>query len=91
LPRMGFSDKAVGAGMLLVACVVFVYYTIWAIFLPFLPASHPLQSKFPPREWAVRGPAFLLVAGISAIGLFIGVVMYREGKKKKARLTSKTA
>jgi len=88
---MGVSDKAAGAVMLLVACVVFVYYTVWAIFLPFLPPTHPLHQQFPPRELAVWGPAALLVAGLTAIGLFIGVVMYREGKKRKSRSANKSA
>jgi len=88
---MGVSDKLVGGVFLLVASVVFIYYTTWAIFLPFLPPSHPLHDHFPPREWAVWGPALLLVVGVSAIGLFVGLVMYKEGKKKRSKQAMKAA
>jgi len=88
---MGVSDKLVGGFFLLVASFVFIYYTTWAIFLPFLPPSHPLHASFPAREWAVWGPALLLVAGVSAIGLFIGLVMYREGQKRRSKQAMKAA
>jgi len=88
---MGLSDKALGAAMLLVASVVFIYYTTWAILLPFFPPSHPLHDLFPAREWAVRIPAFLVVVGVSAIGSFIGMVVVKEGKKQKAKAALKAA
>jgi len=65
------SDKTLGGVMLLVATSLFVYYTIWAIFLPFLEASSPVHDLFPAREWAVRVPALILVLGISSIGIFL--------------------
>jgi len=76
--------------MLLVASFVFVYYTTWAILLPFFDASSPIQDFFPPREWAVRLPAFILVVGLSGIGYFVGSTIIKENRKKaeKARLRS---
>jgi len=50
---------------------------------PFLEASNSLHSYFPPREWAVRLPAFLLLSGVGAIGLFFGKVMMNEARKKR--------
>lgn len=88
---MGAPDKALGAIMLLVAAFVFVYYTTWAIILPFFPADHPLQSLFPAREWAVRLPAFLLCAGLAAIGSFVGMVMVKEGRKQRAKAAARQA
>ena len=40
---------------------------------PFFDASSPIHQWFPAREWAVRIPAFILVVGISAIGVFLGL------------------
>jgi len=85
---MALSDKALGGLMLLTAGFVFVYYTIWALLLPFFDASSPIHDLFPPREWAVRLPAFILAAGLSVVGSFIGVTIYHEKKRQaeKARL-----
>ncbi|RXK37527.1 dolichyl-phosphate mannosyltransferase polypeptide 2, regulatory subunit [Tremella mesenterica] len=84
------SDKVLGGGMLLVAGFVFVYYTIWALFLPFIPASSPVQDLFPSREWAVRLPLFLLLTGMSGVGLFFARVTLSEARKKRMR-AGKTA
>jgi len=74
--------------MLLVASIVFVYYTIWAILLPFLDNTSPIHDYFPAREWAIRLPAFILVVGLAVIGTFIGLTIAGENRKKaqKARL-----
>lgn len=55
---------------------------------PFFESSSPIHDLFPPREWAVRLPAFLLVVGLTGIGLFIGSTIVKENRKKaqKARL-----
>ena len=55
---------------------------------PFFDASSPIHAWFPPREWAVRLPAFILVVGLSAIGAFIGSTIIRENQKQaqKAKL-----
>ncbi|KAK0483677.1 dolichol phosphate-mannose biosynthesis regulatory [Armillaria novae-zelandiae] len=85
---MGTSDKALGGAMLLAAAVVFTYYTTWAILLPFFDPSSQIHDYFPAREWAVRLPAFILVVGLSVIGLFIGSTVIKEKRKQaqKARL-----
>lgn len=50
---------------------------------PFLPPSSPLHNLFPAREWAVRIPALLMLAGLSAIGAFVGLVMVKSARKKR--------
>ncbi|ODN85270.1 dolichyl-phosphate mannosyltransferase polypeptide 2, regulatory subunit [Cryptococcus wingfieldii CBS 7118] len=92
---MAQSDKLLGGAMLLVAAFVFVYYTTWALFTkqkkkkPFLPSDSPLQSLFPAREWAIRLPLFVLLTGISVIGLFFGKVLLGEARKKKQKAGKK--
>ena len=55
---------------------------------PFFATSNTIHSFFPPREWAVRLPAFLLVVGLTGIGLFVGRTIMKEREKQavKARM-----
>ncbi|KAI0273776.1 dolichol phosphate-mannose biosynthesis regulatory, partial [Gloeopeniophorella convolvens] len=76
------SDKLLGGAMMAAAAAVFVYYTTWALLVPFFDASSPIQAWFPPREWAVRLPALILVVGLSAIGGFIGNTIIKENRKQ---------
>lgn len=89
--------------MLIVATVVFLYYTIWTLLLvgqppqrnaardtdvtsqPFVDDSHPIQSLFPPRVWAIRIPVILLLLGGAVVGSFLSVVMIRSNRKKAAK------
>ncbi|KAF7294901.1 Dolichol phosphate-mannose biosynthesis regulatory protein [Mycena indigotica] len=84
----GTSDKLLGGSMLLAAAVVFTYYTMWAMLLPFFDPTSEIHAYFPSREWAVRIPAFILVVGISAIGAFVGSTVLKEQRKraKQARM-----
>ena len=58
---------------------------------PLLPADSGLHDKFPPREWAVRLPAFILLVGLTGIGGFVGMTMMKEAQKKKAKRAGKSA
>ncbi|ETW85888.1 hypothetical protein HETIRDRAFT_122363 [Heterobasidion irregulare TC 32-1] len=77
--------------MMLAAAFVFTYYTIWAILLPFFDPASPIHGWFPSREWAVRLPAFTLVVGLSAIGLFVGSTIVKENRKKAQKARLRTA
>ncbi|KAF2764597.1 dolichol phosphate-mannose biosynthesis regulatory [Teratosphaeria nubilosa] len=85
-------DRAVGLSMLIAASAVFLYYTIWTLLLPFVDDSHPLQSLFPPRVWAIRIPVILLLLGGAVVGSFLSVVMIRSNRKKalKAQKAAKS-
>lgn len=75
-------DRLVGLAMLLVATAVFVYYSIWTLLMPFVDDSHPSQSIFPPRVWAIRIPVMLILLGGAVVGSFLSVVMIRSNRKK---------
>jgi len=77
--------------MLLTASVVFIYYTIWAILLPFFDTTSPIHDYFPAREWAIRLPAFILVVGLAMIGTFIGSTIIKENRKKAQKAKLRTA
>ncbi|KAI0341611.1 hypothetical protein BDW22DRAFT_1332087 [Trametopsis cervina] len=65
--------------------VGFVYYSLWTLVLPFFDASSLVHSWFPSREWAVRIPAFILVLGIAAIGIFTGSKIVSEQRRHSQR------
>jgi len=88
---MAASDKALGGAMLLTASIVFVYYTIWTILLPFFDASSPIHDYFPSREWAIRLPAFVLVVGLAVIGTFVGLTIIAENRKQAQKARLRTA
>jgi dolichyl-phosphate mannosyltransferase polypeptide 2 regulatory subunit len=58
---------------------------------PFLSSDSPLQPLFPPREWAVRLPAIVLVLGCACVSAFFGNVMLQESRKRKAKMQGKAA
>ncbi|KAH9856976.1 dolichol phosphate-mannose biosynthesis regulatory protein Dpm2 [Lenzites betulinus] len=86
---MSISDKACGSSMLLFGAIAFLYYTIWTLLLPILDSSSPVHAWFPSREWALRIPAFIVVLGISAIGLFLGVRIIQDERAEKHQAQSR--
>ncbi|EOA81546.1 uncharacterized protein SETTUDRAFT_58079, partial [Exserohilum turcica Et28A] len=68
--------------MLVAATVVFVYYTVWTLFMPFVDDDHILHSLFLPRVWAIRIPVILLILGTTVVGSFLSVVMIKSNRKK---------
>ncbi|KAJ4229905.1 Dolichol phosphate-mannose biosynthesis regulatory protein [Fusarium solani] len=78
-------DKIVGLAMLVAASVVFLYYTIWTLLMPFVDDDHMLQNFFPPRVWAIRIPVIIILLGGAVVGSFLGMVMIRSNKKKAAK------
>ncbi|KAF2692060.1 hypothetical protein K458DRAFT_280839, partial [Lentithecium fluviatile CBS 122367] len=75
-------DRLVGFSMLVAATTVFLYYTIWTLFMPFVDEDHPLQSLFPLRVWAIRIPVILIILFTTVVGSFLSVVMIRSNRKK---------
>ncbi|KAI8671540.1 Dolichol phosphate-mannose biosynthesis regulatory protein [Fusarium keratoplasticum] len=71
--------------MLVAASVVFLYYTIWTLLMPFVDDDHVLQNFFPPRVWAIRIPVIIILLGGAVVGSFLGMVMIRSNKKKAAK------
>lgn len=49
---------------------------------PFLGTEDPLLAYFPDRYYAVALPAVLLVAGVTLVMAFVGVVMMKTAAKK---------
>jgi dolichol phosphate-mannose biosynthesis regulatory protein len=93
--------------MLIVATTVFLYYTLWTLFMvreplvnawqytdngqPFVDDDHPLQGLFPPRVWAIRIPVILTLLASTVVGSFLAMVMIRSNKKKAAKAKAAAA
>ncbi|KAF9375234.1 hypothetical protein CPB97_011588 [Podila verticillata] len=75
------QDKVVGASLLTFSTVVFVYYTLWAIVMPFVDETYFLHAYFPPREYAIRIPCVLLVFGLTVVLTFLSMIMIKSKKK----------
>ncbi|KAK7475448.1 hypothetical protein BaRGS_00033329 [Batillaria attramentaria] len=61
-------DQAVGWAMVSLSSVIFVYYTVWVIVLPFVEPGIFVHKLFPPRIVAIAGP---LIAGVIALLLLV--------------------
>ncbi|GBB94601.1 hypothetical protein RclHR1_02390007 [Rhizophagus clarus] len=77
------SDKAVGATLLLTSVALFLYYTIWALIMPFVDDGHPLHEYFPDRSYAIRIPVVLLLFGLTVVFTFLALVMIKSNGAKK--------
>ncbi|KAF2438780.1 dolichol phosphate-mannose biosynthesis regulatory [Karstenula rhodostoma CBS 690.94] len=85
------ADRLVGLSMLIAATTVFVYYTIWTLFMPFVDDDHILHSFFLPRVWAIRIPVILIVLATTVVGSFLSTVMIRSNRKKALKAQQKKA
>ncbi|CAM4568287.1 unnamed protein product, partial [Eretmochelys imbricata] len=60
-------DQLVGFGLVAFSLLLFVYYTIWIIILPFIDSDHGIHKFFLPREYSVTIP---VIAGLLLV-LFV--------------------
>uniref|UniRef100_A0A8C1V720 Dolichol phosphate-mannose biosynthesis regulatory protein n=1 Tax=Cyprinus carpio TaxID=7962 RepID=A0A8C1V720_CYPCA len=61
------ADQAVGFGLVGFSLLLFTYYTIWVIVLPFVDNDHVIHSYFLPREYSV------ILPGVAALILLLCV------------------
>ncbi|XP_031558513.1 dolichol phosphate-mannose biosynthesis regulatory protein-like [Actinia tenebrosa] len=76
-------DRAAGMGMVLLGGLIFIYYSIWIIVLPFVESGHILHQFFLPRMYSVIIPVVAGVILLGVIGVFITVIMLKNTKKPK--------
>uniref|UniRef100_A0A3Q3VRI6 Dolichol phosphate-mannose biosynthesis regulatory protein n=1 Tax=Mola mola TaxID=94237 RepID=A0A3Q3VRI6_MOLML len=75
-------DQAVGMSLVVFSLLLFTYYSVWVIILPFVDNVHVLHKYFLPREYSV------ILPGVAAVILllcaaFIAIVMWKSQKPKK--------
>jgi dolichyl-phosphate mannosyltransferase polypeptide 2 regulatory subunit len=80
LPLLHYLDSAYGTLPL-----VFYFYAASSsniISQPFVDSSHPSQSLFPPRVWAIRIPVILILVGGAVVGSFLSLIMIKSNRQK---------
>ena len=82
------NNKLVGGFIMLFSSVIFVYYSIWILVLPFYPLDHWLWNYFPSLMYAILIPNAILwtAFGIFCIGLLVIVYGEKMKEKKKAKV-----
>uniref|UniRef100_A0A3Q1HXG2 Dolichol phosphate-mannose biosynthesis regulatory protein n=1 Tax=Anabas testudineus TaxID=64144 RepID=A0A3Q1HXG2_ANATE len=76
-------DQAVGMSLVVFSLVLFTYYSVWVIVLPFVDTDHVLHKYFLPREYSVILPGIAAVILLLCIGAFTAVIMWKTHKPKK--------
>ncbi|XP_040180741.1 dolichol phosphate-mannose biosynthesis regulatory protein [Rana temporaria] len=79
------SDRLTGAGLVAFSTVLFIYYTVWVICLPFIDSDHVIHSYFLPREYAVLLPLVAALILLLLIGIFVTYVMWKSRSPKKSQ------
>lgn len=76
------ASQLFGLLLMVVAVVVFLYYTSWTILLPldFFPF---LSSWFPPKEYATVIPAAILTMVILLVGVFVSYISWNQARRAK--------
>ncbi|XP_074655801.1 dolichol phosphate-mannose biosynthesis regulatory protein-like isoform X2 [Tubulanus polymorphus] len=69
--------------MIGLAGLIFSYYTIWVIALPFVDNEHVIHRFFLPRIYAIAIPLIAGIAVLSVVGLVLGVVLMTNRKTKQ--------
>uniref|UniRef100_A0A8D0HRN1 Dolichol phosphate-mannose biosynthesis regulatory protein n=1 Tax=Sphenodon punctatus TaxID=8508 RepID=A0A8D0HRN1_SPHPU len=77
------TDQLVGYGLVAFSLVLFVYYTIWIIILPFIDGDHVIHQYFLPREYSVIIPVVAGLLLVLFVGVFITIVMWKNRKPAK--------
>ena len=83
------SSQVVGSSLASLGAFIFFYYSTW-IFItvipiqPFISSTHWLQDFFIDREWAIRIPQYLLLAGLSLLALLAAMALACTRKQKSA-------
>ncbi|XP_069025157.1 dolichol phosphate-mannose biosynthesis regulatory protein [Embiotoca jacksoni] len=76
-------DQAVGMSLVVFSLLLFTYYSVWVIVLPFVEGNHALHKYFLPREYSVILPGIAAVILLLCIGAFTAVVLWKNSRPKK--------
>ncbi|XP_058861453.1 dolichol phosphate-mannose biosynthesis regulatory protein-like isoform X2 [Acipenser ruthenus] len=72
-------------GLVGFSLLLFIYYTLWVIVLPFVDSDHVIHGYFLPREYSVILPGIAALLLVLFVGTFIAVVMWKNRKPKKTQ------
>ncbi|KAK3611663.1 hypothetical protein CHS0354_012035 [Potamilus streckersoni] len=78
------KDKVIGWCLVDLSSIIFIYYTIWVIILPFVDKEQRIHYLFPDIVYAVAIPLMTGVLGLLFIGSFIAITLLRSMPKDKS-------
>ncbi|XP_053551882.1 dolichol phosphate-mannose biosynthesis regulatory protein [Bombina bombina] len=76
-------DCVAGAGLVALSTLIFIYYTVWVICLPFIDSDHVIHTFFLPREYSVLLPLLAALVLLLFMGIFVTFVMWKSRSPKK--------
>lgn len=77
------GDRAFGSCLLIATGVVFIYYTLWVIVLPFVDEDQVfIRQWFLDSSYALAIPLLAGVLGLILIGGFVAAVVVQKIKQK---------
>lgn len=76
-------DQAAGMSLVVFSLLLFTYYSVWVVVLPFVDGDHALHQYFLPREYSVILPGVAAVVLLLCVGFFTAVIMWKNRKPKK--------
>uniref|UniRef100_A0A672GPA1 Dolichol phosphate-mannose biosynthesis regulatory protein n=2 Tax=Salarias fasciatus TaxID=181472 RepID=A0A672GPA1_SALFA len=76
-------DQAAGMSLVVFSLLLFTYYSVWVVVLPFVDSDHVLHKYFLPREYSVILPGVAAVVLLLCVGAFTAVIMWKNRKPKK--------
>lgn len=80
---MAAFDLVAGWTLITVTSLVYIYYTIWVIVLPFVDKDQLFHSFFPDHKYALGIPLLGGTIGLVTIGVFV-LLTCRKSKNKSS-------
>uniref|UniRef100_UPI00358DE4D6 dolichol phosphate-mannose biosynthesis regulatory protein n=1 Tax=Myxine glutinosa TaxID=7769 RepID=UPI00358DE4D6 len=82
-PQATLADRTLGVGLAGFSALVFTYYTVWVLVLPFVDEGQPVQKLFPPRIFAILLPIVAVLLAVMGLGTFIVFVTWKQKSTSK--------
>jgi len=74
--------QLIGKLLMLLATIIFLYFSVWLLGSQYISPDCFIHSFFPPLGVALYGPLFLLAGFITFIAIFLGRAISKMNKKK---------
>ena len=75
------EQKALGLVIVIVSTVLYIYYSIWMLFMPHMDEDHIFQTYFPDRIYGVMFPTLLAYVLISVTLTTTGMILIRDSQR----------
>ena len=82
-------SKTTGAVILIISTLIFILFTFWILFTPFLDVDVDIiRDWFPPREWATQTGIAIFVVWSFIVMFSLGYILTQneEHSRNKSRL-----